>query len=157
MTSAWRAPIAAVRWSLALAIAMYIFHWLMVFAFSPFGVVVATFPLLGVTDEALLFALGSLIFALISAISIGIGAVIVPHRYWRLAVGLLSIAVVLPMATLFIQDTFISGDRAFDVTDLGALASVAAGGAVLYGVLHWLRARRIHRPALSNRSSLATW
>jgi hypothetical protein len=139
---------------LALAISIYVFRWLMRAALSPF-VGAAAFSLLGATNEALGIALGALILALISAMSIGIGVLIAPRRFWRLAAGLFSIAVVLPMATLFVQDTLISGDTAFDVTDLATIASVAAGGAVLYGVLRWLWRSRVDAPSLSARASFA--
>jgi hypothetical protein len=154
MSRALQGAITAARWALALAITMYVFRWLAVFALSPFGVISLSFAVLGASNEALGIALGA-ILALTSLISIGIGAFIAPHRYWQVAIGLFSIAIVLPMAVVFVQDTFISGDSAFDVTELVTFASVAAGCAVLYGVLRRLPRKRPHPPALSNRASLA--
>jgi hypothetical protein len=155
MRPALRLAMAALRWALALAIAMYIFRGLMAAMLSPFGALALIPWQFGVNDERVLIACSTLVLALVSAVAIGAGIVVAPHRHWKLATGLLSIALVLPMAALFVQDTVVSGDSSFDVTDLAILTSVAAGGVLVYGVLRWLWRARIDPAAVPMRASSA--
>lgn len=135
---------------------MYLFRELIVFALSPFGVLALMPMRLGLRDEGLIVALAVLGLALISAIPVGVGVLIAPHRNWKLAIGLLSIALILPMAALEVGDSLMSGDREFHLTNLaGEWASIAAGAILVYGVLRWLWGRRVITPAWSKRASAA--
>ena len=139
--------IAAVRWVLAVLVSMVAFlpAWISGLIFVPSDELTESWPI----------SVGALLFAWASYIAILIGAAVAPHRYWKLATGILSFNLMLPAVALCVDDIRTIGEAGYRNRDFGYILGVAIGTFLAY----WTLFSRWHGPIdtsrLSNRMRIA--
>jgi hypothetical protein len=107
-------------------------------------------------DQALALPMHAAVFALGSLISIMVGTALAPARIARLAVGVLSINLVLPLVALTLQQVLTTGEAGYGGSDVGEIVGAGAGAWLAYRSWGRRRQRRA-APALSNRAELVIW
>jgi hypothetical protein len=93
------------------------------------------------------------VFAVGAFISIVAGAALVPTRMARLAVGVLSVNLVLPLVALTLQQVLTTGEAGYGGSEVGEIVGAGAGAWLAYRSWGRRRQRRA-APALSNRAEL---
>jgi hypothetical protein len=148
-----RIATAVVRWVLAPPASMVVFHPLVLFLILLGSVTFGrSWPEL---HESSPISLGVLLFALASYIAILAGATVAPHRYWKLATGILSFNLMLPGVALCIDDIRTTGEAGFRNGDFGGIFGVAVGAFLAYWTLRHRWRGRIDTSHLSNRTRIA--
>jgi hypothetical protein len=104
-------------------------------------------------DQALALPIHAAVFALGSLISIMVGTALAPARIARLAVGVLSINLVLPLVALTLQQVLTTSEAGYGGSDVGEIVGAGVGAFLAYRAWGRRRQRRA-APALSNRANL---
>jgi hypothetical protein len=105
-------------------------------------------------DQSLALPVYAIISALGSFVAIMLGAALAPRRFATLAVGVLSINLVLPLIVLTVQELLTTGRAGYGGSEVGEILGASAGAFLAYR--QWGRRReRLALPVLSRHARLA--
>jgi hypothetical protein len=107
-------------------------------------------------DRALALPVYATVFAFASFVSIIAGTALAPRRVARLAVGILSINLVLPLVALTVQEVLRRGDLGYGGSDVGEILGAGAGAVLAYRTQGRRRAQ-LASPAPSRGVHLAIY
>jgi hypothetical protein len=105
-------------------------------------------------DQSLALPIYASVFAFGSLVSIILGAALAPRRFATLAVGILSINLVLPLIVLTVQELLTTGRAGYGGSDVGEIFGASVGAFLAYRL--WDRCReRLALPVLSRHARVA--